>query len=230
MGPARPSSSTVLKNYLPSCFSVSGFNIMTVEAHVLKNRGISESLITKMKAKNSTYYKVYHWTWEAYVTRCESLGVLRGMNDLLLAVGSGLTFESQHQAPELSILIKRPLASHFLMKTFFQGSLPCNFPCLFLHDIWNVFSLHFRSQHLNPLETFLSATRQFWSLVQMFSRFYQVDISHSSASFCVRAFRWLLTADTPRFRLFTLYFTPQTAFGCPEGLTLPVSHNGQERK
>ena len=60
---------TVPRSYTPSCFTVAGFNGMAIESQVLRDRGLSDSVIsTMLRARKSSSRKICHRTWKAYIS------------------------------------------------------------------------------------------------------------------------------------------------------------------
>lgn len=67
------SGSSVPGLILLSCFTLAGFNGMPVEAQVLRDRDIFESVISMMlKTRKSSSHKVYHHTWKSHFSWCEA--------------------------------------------------------------------------------------------------------------------------------------------------------------
>lgn len=115
---------------LPSCFTVADFNGLAIESQVLRDRGLSGSVIpTMVKARKSTSSKIYHCTWKAYISWCESIGVhprsfsvARILAFLQQGVEQKLALSTiKGQVSALAVFFQRPLATHSLVRTFIQG-------------------------------------------------------------------------------------------------------------
>lgn len=125
-GPPVPGS------HIPPCFTNSGFNGLAIESQVLKDRGLSASVIpTVLRARKSTSRKIYHRTWKAYISLREAVGwhppsylVSRILVFLQRGVDQKLALSTiKGQISALAIFFQRSLAAHSLVLIYICNQL-----------------------------------------------------------------------------------------------------------
>ena len=115
---------------IPSFLTVSQFDGLAIESHILKKRGLSNAVAsTLINARKPASRLIYYRVWKSYVAWCETRGwhprrylVGRILEFLQLGADMKLALSTiKGQISALSIFFQRPLATHSLIKTFLQG-------------------------------------------------------------------------------------------------------------